>query len=362
MTYLLINLGNKKVKCEANLSYRVNHIVLAFQAKDYMLEISAFITDRFNNGDLLEKLTLQFDKENIKVDLKNSSIDTISCRGHIIELRLNRVELIYKNKSTTDCIVINLPPKQIDGLTEDSKQRTIKALGYEITFCYKDENSTCLFCPKDIQNYVVSLISLYCCCPIEILQEFCNDEVNNQVRIMLKSQKHTFEKKYSPINLRTKGDDVTEFLQYTNLDHSNINDNHSNINDMPRFVRQFVDSYFVSEPQRYNMLFAMASSYAEYILRAGNKSGGDLVKCTITHFQIEGLEEIKGVIKDAGLRRNGKNISCLTDLRNESEHHLYSDDSYIFFDKHPSVNIFMEEIACRIVMELAGIIDRRVLH
>ena len=74
MTYLLIDLGNEIVKCEANLSYRVNHIVLAFQAKDHMLEISAFITDRFNNGDLLEKLTLQFDKENIKVDLKNSSI------------------------------------------------------------------------------------------------------------------------------------------------------------------------------------------------------------------------------------------------------------------------------------------------
>lgn len=235
MTYLLIDLGNEIVKCEANLSYRVNHIVLAFQAKDHMLEISAFITDRFNNGDLLEKLTLQFDKENIKVDLKNSSIDKISCRGHIFELRLNRVELIYKNKSTTDCIVINLPPKQIDGLTEDSKQRTIKALGYEITFCYKDEYSTYLFCPKNIQIYVVSLISLYCCCPIEILQEFCNDEVNSQARIKLKSQKRTFEKKYSPINLRTKGDDVTEFMQYTNL-------NHSNINDMPRFIRQFVVS------------------------------------------------------------------------------------------------------------------------
>lgn len=224
MTYLLINLGNKKVKCEANLSYRVNHIVLAFQAKDYMLEISAFITDRFNNGDLLEKLTLQFDKENIKVDLKNSSIDTISCRGHIIELRLNRVELIYKNKSTTDCIVINLPPKQIDGLTEDSKQRTIKALGYEITFCYKDENSTCLFCPKDIQNYVVSLISLYCCCPIEILCEFCNDEVNNQTKVKLYSQKHTFEENTSPINLCTKGGNIAEFIQYAHLNHSHIND------------------------------------------------------------------------------------------------------------------------------------------
>ena len=29
-----------------------------------MLEISGFIADRFNNGDLLEKFTLQIDKEN----------------------------------------------------------------------------------------------------------------------------------------------------------------------------------------------------------------------------------------------------------------------------------------------------------
>lgn len=347
MALLKIDLGNEIAECKANFSYIDNHIVLAFQAKDHMLEISSFITDCFNNGDLLEKFTLQFDKEDIEVDLKNSSIEKISFRGNIWELRLNRVELIHKNKSTTDCLVINLSPKQIDGLTEESKQKTIEALESEIVFCYNDEISTYLFCPKNIQNYVVSLISLYCCCSIEILQEFCDDEVNNQTIIKLKSQKRTFEKKYSPINLRTKGNDVTEFMQYANL-------NHSHIKDMPRFVRQFVDSYFVSEPQRYNMLFAMASSYAEYILGAGNKSGGDLVKCTITHFQIEGLEEIKGVIKDAGLRRNAKNISCLTDLRNESEHNLYSDDSYVFFEKYPSVNIFMEEIACRIVMELAG--------
>ena len=30
-----------------------------------MLEISGFIADCFKNGDLLEKFTLQFDKENI---------------------------------------------------------------------------------------------------------------------------------------------------------------------------------------------------------------------------------------------------------------------------------------------------------
>ncbi len=252
------------------------------------------------------------------------------------------------NYSVAELRVINLPPKQIDGLTEKSKQKTIKALESEIVFCYNDEISTYLFCPKNIQNYVMSLISLYCCCPIEILCEFCNDEVNNQTKVKLYSQKHTFEENTSPINLRTKGGNIAEFIQYAHL-------NHSHINDMPRYVRQFVDSYYVSEPQRFNMLFAMASSYAEYILGEGHKGGGDLVKCTINHFQVDGLDKIKGVIQSAGLSRNGKNISCLTDLRNESEHNLYSDDSYVFFDKYPSVNIFMDETACRIVMELSGL-------
>ena len=348
MALLIIDLGNEKVECKANFSYIDNHIVLAFQAKDHMLEITGFITDCFNNGDLLEKFNLQYDDENIEVDLKNSSIEKIIGGGNICKLWLNRVDLIRKGSSTTDCVVLNLPPKQIAGLTEVSKQKTIKTLGSEIVFCYNDEMSTYLFCPKNIQNYVVSLISLYCCYPIEILCEFCNDEVNNQTKVKLYSQKHTFEENTSPINLCTKGGNIAEFIQYAHL-------NHSHINDMPRYVRQFVDSYYVSEPQRFNMLFAMASSYAEYILGEGHKGGGDLVKCTINRFQIDGLDKINGVIQGAGLRRNGKNISCLTDLRNESEHNLYSDDSYVFFDKYPSVNIFMEEIACRIVMKLSGL-------
>lgn len=348
MTHLIINLGNKKIEREAYISYTDNHIVLAFQPKDNISEISRFITDCLNNGDLLEKFTLQFDKKNIETNLKESSIDFFCYRKGLFELRLNRAELTHKNKSTNDCIVINLPPKQIDGLTEESKQKTIKTSEWEIVFCYNDENSTYLFCHKSIRNYVISLISLYCCCPIEILYEFRNDEANNQTKVKMYSQKHTFEKNTSPINLRTKGGDVAEFIQYAHL-------NHSHINDMPRYVRQFVDSYYVSEPQRFNMLFAMASSYAEYILEEGNKGGGDLVKCTINHFQIDGLDKIKDIIQNAGLKRNGKNISCLTDLRNESEHNLYSDDSYVFFNKYPSVNIFMEEIACKIVMELAGL-------
>lgn len=52
-----------------------------------------------------------------------------------------------------------------------------------------------------------------CCCPIEILCEFCNDEVNNQMKVKKYSQKHTFEGNTPPINLRTKGDGVAEFIQ-----------------------------------------------------------------------------------------------------------------------------------------------------
>ena len=158
MALLIIDLGNKEVECNANFSYIDNNIVLAFQAKDHMLEITGFITNCFNNGDLLEKFTLQFDDENIEVDLKNSSIEKIIGGGNICELWLNRVELIRKGSSTTDCVVLNLPPKQIDGLTEVSKQKTIEALKCEIVFCYNDEKSTYLFCPKNIQNYVMSLI------------------------------------------------------------------------------------------------------------------------------------------------------------------------------------------------------------
>ena len=104
---------------------------------------------------------------------KVGSIDKISCRGHIFELRLNRVELIHMNKSTTDCIVINLPPKQIDGLTEDSKQKTINALGCEIVFCYNDENSTYLFCPSNPQ---LSLSTSFPACTHPLITEF--DDLN----------------------------------------------------------------------------------------------------------------------------------------------------------------------------------------
>ena len=110
----------------------------------------------------------------------------------------------------------------------------------------------------------------------------------------------------------------------------------------------------MSEPQRFNMLFAMASSFAEYILRKSYQSGGKLVGETISHFKIKDLEEIKGIIDKAGLKRNGNKISTLTELRNECEHNLYSDASYIFFADNPSVNVFMYNIACKIIMDMAG--------
>ena len=63
--------------------------------------------------------------------------------------------------------------------------------------------------------------------------------------------------------------------------------------DLPRYARQFIDSYYVSEPQRYNMLFAIASSYAEYILEKGRHSGGDLLGFTITDLEVKGVSHIK---------------------------------------------------------------------
>ena len=80
-----------------------------------------------------------------------------------------------------------------------------------------------------------------------------------------------------------------------------------------------------------------------------------LLCCDNGIFDIKGVSYIQKIIKDANLERNGEKTCRLVDLRNESEHNLYSDDSYEFFDNNPTVNVFMDDIACRIVMKLAGI-------
>ena len=292
-------------------------------------------------------------KNNISVFLKESSIDCVKCNGHIYELQLNRVKLEYKSdRHIDDYIIINLPPKEIEGLTKESSPKTIKALGTKVTFGYNDETTTCIVCPQHAQEIVVSLISLYYCHPIEILQEFKNKDADNQMKVTLRSQRRAFEDIGSRINLYAKANNVIDFIKLANISHAHEK-------DLLRYVRQFIDSFVVSEPQRFNMLFAMASSFAEYILRKGNQSGGKLVGETISHFNIKGLEEIKTTIANAKLERNGKSISTLTGLRNECEHNLYSKESYDFFDNNPSVNVFMYEIACYIVMELAGIQFKR---
>lgn len=333
----------------ASLSYKDNRVILKFKEDKDSIGMSRVISEIYMNGDLLKEFSLNKCPNNTSVFLESSSIDLVKCKEHIYELQLNRVNLEYRtDKHMNDGIIVNLPPEQIEGLTKESKQITIMALGSEITFGYNDGVTTCIVCPEEIRKTLVSLISLYYCFPIEILQEFKNKDNNNQMEVTLRSQRRTFENIGSRINLYCKADSVIEFLQYANTEHPHKN-------DMPRYVRQFIDSFVVSEPQRFSMLFAMASSFAEYILGNEKQSGGNLVGKTISHFHIEGLDKIKDTISHAKLMRNGKDISTLADLRNECEHNLYSDASYEFFDDNPSVNVFMYDIACKIVMELAGI-------
>lgn len=348
MAELSFKLAKHIEKFQASISYKGNHIILKFLTDKSSIdtEVSRIISEKYMSGNLLKDFSLRKYKNNTSVFLGESSIDSIKCNGHIYELQLNRVRLEFNSdKHMDDGIIINLPPKEIEGLTKGSTPKTIKALGIEITFNYNDETTTCIVCSKEVQEIVVSLISLYYCHPIEILQKFCNK--NNQLEVILKSQRRPFENIGSRINLHVKANDVIEFIKLANTEHSHIH-------DLPRYVRQYIDSFVVSEPQRFNMLFAMASSFAEYILRKSYQSGGKLVGETISHFKIKDLEEIKGIIDKAGLKRNGNKISTLTELRNECEHNLYSDASYIFFADNPSVNVFMYNIACKIIMEMAG--------
>lgn len=350
MAELSFKLAKHIEKFQASISYKENHIILKFLTDKSSIdtEVSRIISEKYMSGNLLKDFSLRKCKNNTSVFLGESSIDSIKCNGHIYELQLNRVKLEFNSdKHMDDGIIINLPPKEIEGLTKGSTPKTIKALGNEITFGYNDETTTCIVCHKDIQKPLVCLISLYYCHPIEILQEFKNSDANNQMEVTLRSQRQPFENIGSRINLHVKANDVIEFIKLANTEHSHIH-------DLPRYVRQYIDSFVVSEPQRFNMLFAMASSFAEYILRKSYQSGGKLVGETISHFKIKDLEEIKGIIDKAGLKRNGNKISTLTELRNECEHNLYSDASYIFFADNPSVNVFMYNIACKIIMDMAG--------
>ena len=349
MSELTIKIGENEGKYQSSLAYIDNLIILRFNATDSLAEISCLIGDTYMHGDLLEEnFTIKMKDENQSVYMYKSSIDSVKSTGRFYELQLNQIEIEYKNNIMDEGIIINLPPEQIEGLTKESKRVAIEALGYEIVFGYCNEKTTSLVCPKDIQKFVVSLISLFYCFPIEILQEFRREETNNQTKVTFRSQRRSFENVGSRINLYSKANDVVEFLSSANISHPHYM-------DLPRYARQFIDSYSVSEPQRYNMLFAIASSYAEYILEKGRHSGGDLLGFTITDLEVKGVSHIKKIITDANISRNGKKICRLDDLRNESEHSLYSDASYEFFDNNPSVNVFMDDIACKIVMKLAGI-------
>lgn len=248
MAELSFKLAKHIEKFQASISYKGNHIILKFLTDKSSIdtEVSRIISEKYMSGNLLKDFSLRKYKNNTSVFLGESSIDSIKCNGHIYELQLNRVRLEFNSdKHMDDGIIINLPPKEIEGLTKGSTPKTIKALGNEITFNYNDETTTCIVCSKEVQEIVVSLISLYYCHPIEILQKFCNK--NYQLEVILKSQRRPFENIGSRINLHVKANDVIEFIKLANTEHSHIH-------DLPRYVRQYIDSFVVSEPQRFNML------------------------------------------------------------------------------------------------------------
>lgn len=353
MAVIIIKDEEKNHKFDSYFAYKDNRIVIKFQVNDSPEKISELISDKYMQGHLLENISIQQTDERTSVDLRKSSIDNVKTKGgRFYELQLNQVELTINNEEMDKGVVINLPPSEIEGLTKESALK-INILDAEIIFGYNDETTTSLCCPDNLQNSIVSLISLYYCHPIEILQEIKTDSENNRTLVSLRSKQRSFEKQSSRINLYVHANNVVEFLNSANI-------NHPHFEDLPRYIRQFIDSTSVSEPQKYNMLFAMASSFAEYVLGMQSKDGEILVSHTIRHFNMNAKQlEIEQTIKDCGFRRikNGKDtdIDNLAELRNESEHCLYSDQSYLFFDRNPSVNAFLYEISCRIVMELAGI-------
>lgn len=331
---------------QATISYKENQVILKFRASKSVIEVSRTVCKIYMSGESLKEFSL-CTNDGILVSLKDSVIESLKCQGNLYELQLNRIECKLKtDKCMDEAIIINLPPNEIDGLKKESNPKNIKALGTEITFVYNDETSTYILCPKEIRKILVSLISLYYLYPVETLQEFSKD-ANGQINATLRSQRRSFEDIGSRVNLHVKADNVVEFIKLANI-------NHPHFQETPRYVRQFIDSFVVSEPQRFTMLFAMASSFAEYILEKKKQGGGSLVRETILHFNIEGLDDIKEIIENANLDRNGNRIETLADLRNECEHNLFSNTSYDFLENNPSVNVFLYKISCHIVMELAG--------
>ena len=146
----------------------------------------------------------------------------------------------------------------------------------------------------------------------------------------------------------SKTDSFAEFLGKVKLTHPSWR-------YFPRYARQYVDSTFVSEPQRYCMLFAMISSFAEYILESrkgekGHPSGDQLAEDTFKHFGLD-KSAIDDIIKEKGLKRGNDDINTVAGLRNEAEHNLFSNVSYAFLEDNPKINLFMEDIAARIIFD-----------
>ena len=342
---LTLPINSTTIDCQSTLRYKEDCLWLDFIAKENAPDIHLWICNTYKQGNLLKDVCIS-STDNVKVSFDKTVIEAIKSNGSIIHLKLNRVDFEYKNINMEYCYVINMPPSCIDGLSEKNKAYDTAVDGNHVRFEYNDENATILKCSEDIKDFIIGVISFYFCCPVEILQEYKIEDNRNVVTI--RSRKKNFQADENAAKFHSETDSFAEFLGKVKLTHPRWR-------DFPRYARQYVDSTFVSEPQRYCMLFAIISSFAEYILesRKGEKgypSGDQLAVDTFKYFGKD-KSAIDNVIKDKGLKRGNSDIKTVAELRNESEHNLFSNLSYAFLEDNPKINLFMDEIATRIIFD-----------
>ena len=342
---LTLPINTTTVDCQSSLRYKDDCLWLDFIAKENTPDIHLWICNTYKQGNLLKDVSIS-STDMVKVSFDKSVIEAIKSNGRVIHLKLNRVDFDCKDINMEYYFVINMPPSCIDGLNEKNKVYDTVVDGNHVRFEYNDENATILKCGEDIKDFIIGVISFYFCCPVEILQEYRIED--NRDIVTIRSSKRIFHADENAAKFHSKTDSFAEFLGKVKLTHPRWR-------DFPRYARQYVDSTFVSEPQRYCMLFAMISSFAEYILESrkgekGHPSGDQLAENTFKHFGFN-KSDIDDIIKDKGLKRGDSDIKTVAELRNESEHNLFSNLSYAFLEDNPKINLFMEEIASRIIFD-----------
>lgn len=341
---LSLPINSTTVDCQSSLRYKDDCLWLDFIAEDNAPDIHLWICETFKQGNLLKDVSISSTKD-VEVSFDKTVIEAIKSNGRVIHLKLNRVDFDCKDINMEYCYVINMPPSCIDGLSEKNKVYDTMVDGKHVCFEYNDENATILKCSEDIKDFIIGVISFYFCCPVEILQEYKIEDNRNVVTI--RSRKKNFHADENAAKFHSKTDSFAEFLGKVKLTHPRWR-------DFPRYARQYVDSTFVSEPQRYCMLFAMISSYAEYILesRKGvkNPPGDLLAEDTFSNYGFN-KSDLDDMIKEKGLKRGNDDIRTVAGLRNEAEHNLFSNLSYAFLEDNPKINLFMEDIATRIIFD-----------